>query len=294
MKRLVLLGAGPAHIAVLAAIARRRLPPARVTLIAPAEREVYDEMLPGLIAGRYRRDEVEVDLRQLTRAAGADLVVGTTAEPGYDVLSEAPRMPVDESAVLRAAERAGALAVVVVSGDRRAIELACAVRSRLASAGRDRPDTVTIVGRRPALLDGSPPAAALAERVLGSHRIGVATGTAVHEVRDGSIRLDSGAVMRCDLLLHVMPPGAEDPPPEGAALIRSLAARLAGREARPAPPRRGTLLIDTSDGRAIAAYGGAAFHSRAAFLLRTAMDRAFMRGVTRLTTPPAAKGYRGS
>ena len=294
MKRLVLLGAGPAHIAGLAAVVRRRLPPARVTLVAPAEREVYDEMLPGLIAGRYQRDEVEVDLAQLTRAAGAELLLGTSAVAGYDVLSRVPRMPVDESVVLQAAERAGALAIVVVGGDRRAIELACAVRSRLAAAGRDRGDTVTIVAREAALLDGAAGASALAERVLGSQRIGVATGTGVSDTGGGSIRLDSGAVMRCDLLLHAAEPGAEGPPPEGSALIRSLAARLAGRDVGPERRRRNTLLVDTCDGRAIAAYGGTAFHSRAAFLLRTAKDRAFMRRVTRLTTPPAAKGYRGS
>ena len=57
MKRLLLLGAGHAQLAVLAALARRRIPGAEVVLVSPNERFIYSGRVPGLIAGRFDESE---------------------------------------------------------------------------------------------------------------------------------------------------------------------------------------------------------------------------------------------
>ena len=54
MKRLLLLGAGHAHIPVLAALAKRRMAGAEVMLVSAFERLIYSGMVPGLLAGRFR------------------------------------------------------------------------------------------------------------------------------------------------------------------------------------------------------------------------------------------------
>ncbi len=62
-----------------AAGAWRPLPGARLTLISPDPTAPYTGMLPGLIAGHYRREALEIDLVRLARHAGARLILG----PGH-------------------------------------------------------------------------------------------------------------------------------------------------------------------------------------------------------------------
>ena len=65
MKRLLLIGAGHAHLTVLRAL--RREPPAdvEITLITPWPRQVYSGMLPGWIAGHYALDACVIPLAPL-------------------------------------------------------------------------------------------------------------------------------------------------------------------------------------------------------------------------------------
>ena len=76
MKRVLLLGAGHAQLAVLGALARRRLPGAQVLLVSASERQVYSGMVPGLIAGRYSADDCAIAIAPLAAAAGVDFVCG--------------------------------------------------------------------------------------------------------------------------------------------------------------------------------------------------------------------------
>ena len=69
-RQLVLLGAGHAHVHVLAQLAARPLPGTVVTLVSRHERQLYSGMVPGLVAGRFRRDECEMALAPLVLAAG--------------------------------------------------------------------------------------------------------------------------------------------------------------------------------------------------------------------------------
>lgn len=69
--RLVLAGCGHAHLFVLEAMARRRFPPAEVTLVSPAAEYFYSGMASGVIAGQYRPEQARLLPARLARAAGA-------------------------------------------------------------------------------------------------------------------------------------------------------------------------------------------------------------------------------
>jgi len=47
---------------------------ARLTVINPGPMAPYTGMLPGYVAGHYKRDEIEIDLVRLCRHAGARLI----------------------------------------------------------------------------------------------------------------------------------------------------------------------------------------------------------------------------
>lgn len=76
MKRLLLVGAGHAHLPVLAALAQRRMEGGEVMLVSAAERQVYSGMVPGLLAGRFSEAECSIAIAPLAAAAGARLVLG--------------------------------------------------------------------------------------------------------------------------------------------------------------------------------------------------------------------------
>ncbi|WP_319937717.1 selenide, water dikinase SelD [Alitabrizicola rongguiensis] len=71
---LVLIGGGHAHALVLRMWGMNPLPGARLTVINPHPVAPYSGMLPGHVAGHYRRDEMMIDLVRLARHAGARLI----------------------------------------------------------------------------------------------------------------------------------------------------------------------------------------------------------------------------
>lgn len=73
---MLLLGAGHAHAWLLAALAKTPLYGARLTLVSPHPRQIYSAMLPGLIAGHYRRREVEFDVAMLAERAFVEFIPG--------------------------------------------------------------------------------------------------------------------------------------------------------------------------------------------------------------------------
>jgi len=79
MKRLVLLGAGHAHIEVLRSLALEPLAGVEVTLVTPHPRLLYTGMVPGVIAGHYALAEAAVDLAALARSARATLLLTTAS-----------------------------------------------------------------------------------------------------------------------------------------------------------------------------------------------------------------------
>ena len=73
---LVLIGGGHAHALVLRKWGMDPMPGVRVTVINPGPTAPYTGMLPGHVAGHYRRDDLEIDLVKLGRHANARLVLG--------------------------------------------------------------------------------------------------------------------------------------------------------------------------------------------------------------------------
>jgi selenide,water dikinase len=74
MKRVVLLGGGHAHAYVLRMLIGEPLHDARLTLVTPTDRHTYSGMLPGLVAGHYAVDDVQIDVARLAAAANVELV----------------------------------------------------------------------------------------------------------------------------------------------------------------------------------------------------------------------------
>jgi selenide,water dikinase len=157
VKRIVLVGAGHGHLVVLRSLAQKPLYGARMTLVTPHARQVYSGMLPGILAGHYRRPDAEIDIAALAERGYVELVQGVVERLdaqqkvvllnsgdrlGYDFASlnvgsrvdssipgaehALPVKPFDEFlAKLRLAER-----VAVVGAGAAGAELAMALRHR--------------------------------------------------------------------------------------------------------------------------------------------------------------------
>jgi len=185
MKRLVLVGGGHAHLHVLKTLAAGAWPGIEVVLISPHARQVYSGMVPDWIAGHYRLDECAAALGPLAQAAGVrfvqDSVVGmdakrrivTCAASGdiaYHALSLDNGALVDTSSLvatgaallpIRPLERfivdwdrrlaefiaVGRARIAVVGGGAAGVELALAIRYRLASLlGTDKTEVFLVEG----------------------------------------------------------------------------------------------------------------------------------------------------
>ena len=68
-KQLVLIGGGHAHIQVLKRFAMKPLSDMAITLISDRDVGIYSGMVPGLIAGSYQAEELQIDLVPLAALA---------------------------------------------------------------------------------------------------------------------------------------------------------------------------------------------------------------------------------
>lgn len=79
--RLLLLGAGEAHLAALEELARAHdTPHPEVTLVSPAPAVVYAGMLPGYLAGHYRIEQCTIALHGLLERSGARFIEGRAVQ----------------------------------------------------------------------------------------------------------------------------------------------------------------------------------------------------------------------
>ena len=90
MRNVLLVGAGHAHASVLASLVKRPLEGVALTLVCPQARQIYSGMLPGVIAGHYRREEAEFDVAALAARAGARFVQGEVT--ALDLAARAVRL----------------------------------------------------------------------------------------------------------------------------------------------------------------------------------------------------------
>jgi pyridine nucleotide-disulfide oxidoreductase family protein len=189
-KRLILAGAGHAHLIVLEQLAQHKGEDLEIVLITPSPWQYYSGMLPGWISGQYREEDCRIDIRPLAERARAKLVLEPVAAMNadrnvvcfadgrhleYDLLSLdtgsetnndwlaslsgklLPAKPLDEFSaqwpkVVAEAKEKQDFRLVVVGGGAAGVELALATRSALSSV-TDKA-LVTLVISRSGLLQG--------------------------------------------------------------------------------------------------------------------------------------------
>lgn len=76
IKKLLLLGAGQAHLEVLASLGRHRPGNLDVTLLTPYAHQTCQGMTPGFVAGHHSADDGRIPLEPLLHGAGARWVQG--------------------------------------------------------------------------------------------------------------------------------------------------------------------------------------------------------------------------
>lgn len=98
-RRVILVGGGHAHLAVLADWALRPLPQTERWLVTSARYTAYSGMFPGWLAGFYREQELFIDLAPLAERAGARLIlaeaVGIDPDASILELSNGERLSYD-------------------------------------------------------------------------------------------------------------------------------------------------------------------------------------------------------
>ena len=244
-RRLVLLGGGHAHVHVLQALAREPLPDADVMLVTPFERQLYSGMVPGLVAGHYTAAQCAIALVPLAAAArvlwlqGAAVGLDAAARRvrladgrsvDYDLLSldtgavmDRDRLPGAREHGLfvrpiehfvqrldglleQAARRV--LDIVVIGGGAAGVELALALRHRLAGSGPERARVSLVTGGPEPLAGYAAGVVQRMQRVLAVHQITVFRDTCT-ALAAGAVVLGSGARLACDAA--VVATGAEAP-----------------------------------------------------------------------------------
>ncbi len=253
-REVVLVGAGHAHIQVLRAFAMRPPPATRLTLVVDTPIAVYSGMVPGLVAGHYRADELEIDAVPLARRAGARVILAaaTRIDPEGRRIELAGRAPIpydfaslDIGSTVAGAELPGIAAhalptrpiarlverldelltaargsdgpfrLVVAGGGAAGVELAACLTARLRPQLGERLE-VLLVHAGEQLLPGFPEKLVQrVERALARRGIERLEGRAVLAADEGAVELDVGSTRPCDALVWAT--GAVGHPVAGAS-----------------------------------------------------------------------------
>jgi selenide, water dikinase len=241
-KRVVLVGAGNAHLMFVTRWAMSPVPGVAVTLVNDAPVVAYSAMVPAQIAGEYSRDAIAIDLVRLCAAGGVrflgepvtaidpvrrSLSFADRPELTYDLLSlglgsipQSPTVQAETSLAMRplsglidridriAEDRNGPTRFVVVGGGASGCELALAIHKRLSP----RPGFgLSLIHGTSRLLPKFPEAAARHfQRALRGRGIAVYLSRRVVGVEGPSLRLDNGESIPFDAIVWATDPA---PPP---------------------------------------------------------------------------------
>jgi selenide,water dikinase len=74
-QEIVLIGGGHAHVQALQGFATEPPPSSRLTLIVDTPIAIYSGMVPGFIAGQYKEEELQINVRRLAERAGIQVVI---------------------------------------------------------------------------------------------------------------------------------------------------------------------------------------------------------------------------
>ena len=233
---LVLVGGGHAHVQVLRSWAMRPEPGVRLSVVLDTPVAVYSGMVPGFVAGQYRRHELEIDVRPLALRAGARCIVAPATgldlerarlelegrppiawdTVAFDVGSTVagletpgvvdhalPTRPIGrfvarvEAWLARARERAHFRAVVVGAGAG-GVELAFALRARLTREGVPDASVTLLEGGEQVLPGSAASVAHRVERALAARGIELRCGARVAAVELDGVALEDGERVRAD------------------------------------------------------------------------------------------------
>lgn len=228
-KRIVLVGAGHAHVEVVRLFGLQKHAQVEVTLISQAPRTGYSGMMPGVIAGHYHRSEAEINVASLCVRSGVRFVAAevlrieadaqrvhtSDGTVEYDVLSvnagSQPSMPTFSGGHHVGVKPFSTFldglpvfdhkrAVVVVGGGAASVEVLLALAHRART--QQRPCTFTLATAATELIPGYPAAVRTAVlRALGTYGATVRTGVTVIGGDEGGVILHTGERIACDASL---------------------------------------------------------------------------------------------
>ncbi|MFL5618826.1 MAG: NAD(P)/FAD-dependent oxidoreductase [Gemmatimonadaceae bacterium] len=237
LRRLVLLGAGRAHLYLLRALSRPLVRGLELVLVT-SDRMQYDPaMTSGILRGAYDESEARIDVVALAERAGARVVdaradrfelhthvvhagseriafdLCSIDEVGAPLGSELPgviehAIPLRPASILpevrgvieaRLADSPEAIRCTVVGGGSVGVECAFALQ-RILRARRGR-GVVTIVDAAPHVLGDLAPCREAAHRTLESRGVCFVLGTRAIAVRSEGVVLASGALLPSDLVV---------------------------------------------------------------------------------------------
>ena len=219
MRRILLVGAGHAHLNVLRSFAKEALYGARITLITPLARQIYSGMLPGVIAGHYRLDDARVDVEALCARAYVEFATGqvdaldpqarrVSLEGGerldYDVVSlnpgsrverslpgaerTLPVKPLDDFLVALDQKRLGRVAIVGAGAAGAELAMALSHRGAAITLYSDRPTLPGVAGEQIA-------------QALRRARVDFRPGMAVTAVEEGPVIVAGPSRQDFDLVI---------------------------------------------------------------------------------------------
>ncbi|HYD50033.1 MAG TPA: selenide, water dikinase SelD [Terriglobales bacterium] len=235
-RHLLLLGGGQSHVFLLRSLVLRPQPDLRVTLLSTHSYVSYPPMVPGFLAGQYRLEEIQIDLRSLAARAGAAFMpervlridpethlVQLDNRPAlpYELLSidlavEPATMPITEddgAAVVKPAQAAAqqiheAFAspapaagrrVVIIGAGTPGVEIAFGVAARLRWEGKG---SLTLVDRAAMpVAEGDPRLSHQVKRALQRHGAEFIGGVDAEEVFAGGVYLSDGRQLPADLVI---------------------------------------------------------------------------------------------
>ncbi len=247
-RELLLVGGGHTHALVLRMWGMNPLPGVRVTVVNPEPTAPYSGMLPGFVAGHYRREELDIDLVRLARFSNARLILGRVAHidtrtrtarletgrtlpfhvasvdigitsampdlPGF-ARHAIPAKPLDTFAQrwddFRAnAARPGAPArAAVIGGGVAGVELVLAMAHALRAAGRADAE-LALIDRAEILPGMKPSRQRFFRRALAQAGVRIIEGDAPVRVEADHIELASGARLAADFTVGAAGARAQD------------------------------------------------------------------------------------
>jgi len=228
VKRLVLVGGGHSHLAVLKSFGDAPIERVRLTLLSPNRHALYSGMIPGLIAGHYRPEDCRIDLWPLAALANARFLEDSALgiDPGrrevitargerlaYDLLSLDVGSTSGEAAgeakhalsvrpvefflanwerLRESARRGEVKRIAVVGGGAAGIEVLLAMQHALSGAAVE----FALFSDTPILGGDSESVRRRIARILGARGVGVHTGRAVIAAGPGELEIEGGGRFR--------------------------------------------------------------------------------------------------